>query len=90
MGTSIHPSPVNLNPELEMLQGPMTLTKVLAGYYKLTAPSGFFSNIDRGDDGQWRADIRKPSGELKRFAGIWPTRRDAIEEASDILYRDCF
>lgn len=67
----------------------MRLTQVVPGYYKLTADNGFFSNIRR-EGNKWHADIRKPSGEIKRYAGIWQTRRDAIEEAKDILTRDCF
>lgn len=59
------------------------------GLYRLVAPSGYYSNIRRVGR-EWYADIRKPSGDLKRYAGIWRTRRDAVEEATSILERDCF
>lgn len=38
---------------------------------------------------QWHADIRKTeTGELQRYAGVWPTLKAAREEVEAILSRE--
>lgn len=38
--------------------------------------------------GKWEGEIkRKSSGETIRFAGIWKSKKDAIEEVVSILHR---
>jgi len=69
----------------------MQLRKLMAGWYRLSNEF-CFSNIRLGrkESGElttkWYADVRDSrTGNLKRYAGIWNTRRDAIEEAEDLL-----
>lgn len=62
----------------------MRFTKECAGYYRVTADDGRWSNIHKRGS-MWHADIRKADGTLKRFAGIWNTLTAAREEAESIL-----
>lgn len=46
----------------------------------------FFGQIRQAKKAEWHAEIRKvATGDLVRFAGIWPRQRDAIEEVEHIL-----
>ena len=51
----------------------------------------YFSNIKKGSKysgemtSKWYADIRLPGGGLQRYAGIWDTMDDAIQEVIYIL-----
>lgn len=36
----------------------------------------------------WHSEIRDSSGELQRYAGVWPTLKDAVEEVEHILTKD--
>ena len=77
----------------------MTTTKITAGFYQINAEDrGYccyqinaedrgYGNIICKRDGKWHADIRTPEGELRRFAGIWNTYREAAEEVKYILAR---
>lgn len=60
--------------------------KITKGFWRATMLDGRFSNIRRERDG-WHADIRNERGELVRYAGIWPTLRDALDEVSFIFSR---
>ena len=67
------------------------ICKVTRGWYKIYNFRGFQANIRLGrtHNGElgtkWYADIRTGAGDLKRYAGIWDTRRDAIEESIRII-----
>lgn len=55
--------------------------------YRVSGNGDRFGQIKR-DGREWHAEIRDTeSGSLVRFAGIWNTRRDAIEEVEFILSR---
>lgn len=69
----------------------MRETRILAGWYQVSNGE-YFGNVRRGReyDGElkskWYADIRKSStGDLVRYAGIWDSKRDAVEEVTHIL-----
>ena len=68
---------------------PTKMSKWSKGYYKVTFGDKGFSNIRKETFGpnknKWIADIRKPNGELRRFAGIWNTLKDALEEVMSIF-----
>ena len=64
----------------------MKFTKWMKGYYRLSADTKF-AGIKHERDG-WHAEIRsRDTGDLIRYAGIWPTLRDAREEAERLLAR---
>ena len=69
------------------------MPKLLQLAYQLSNGT-HFSNIVKGtwyngkEINKWHADIHICStGSLVRFAGIWNTRKDAIEEATWIIER---
>ena len=71
----------------------MTLRKLLPGWYQLS-DGVHFSNVRKGFgyDGEvqskWYADIHRSSdGVLVRFAGIWDTRKAALDEAQYLIER---
>ena len=65
----------------------MKTTKFLAGWYRLTGEH-HFSNIKLENDGLWSADLRyQHSGELVRYAGLWSTKREAVDEATYLISR---
>ncbi len=70
----------------------LKLIKHVDNHYRLISDT-HFSNIRRGSkysgeqSSKWYADIRTTDGNLVRFAGIWNTRKDAIEEATWIIER---
>lgn len=61
--------------------------KIMAGMYKVsTGHSKHYANINKKGN-EWHADIRNGLGELEQYAGIWNTKKEAIEEAVSILER---
>lgn len=60
-------------------------SKMTAGRYRLSGHH-YFSNVTRKPDG-WHADLRREDGTLQQFAGIWRTKRDAIDEATHLIKR---
>lgn len=68
----------------------MQTTKLLNGWYRVSGEY-HFSNIKRGrayGDTQWSADLRiRETGELVQLAGLWSTKRDAVEEAERLIDR---
>jgi hypothetical protein len=69
----------------------MKITKFLHGRYRVSGEH-YFSNVTlsgkRGTLGCWSADIRRSdSGDLVQYAGLWDTKRDAVDEAKHIIAR---
>lgn len=69
----------------------MKTKKLLNGWYRVSGEY-YFSNVrltaKRGTLGCWSADIRKrDSGDLVQYAGLWDSKRDAVEEATRIIQR---
>lgn len=64
----------------------MKIFKVKAGSYRTETIAGFFGYIKKVDS-QWHAKIYTKDFELNRFAGVWNTRKEAIEEIETILAR---
>ena len=63
------------------------IKKHYPGCYRVSNGSDAFGQI-RKDGRKWNAEIRKTeTGEMMRFAGIWGTRKDAVEEIEHILER---
>lgn len=55
--------------------------------YRVSCGGERFGQI-RKNGRQWHAEIRDTeSGALIRFAGVWHTRRDAVEEVESLLSR---
>ena len=51
------------------------------GCYRLRLTADDFGQVRRESPHQWLAEVRKAeTGDLIRYAGFWPTRRQAIEE----------
>jgi len=51
-----------------------------SGCYRLTLSDSYFGQIKKVKR-QWEAEIREnDTGTLVRFAGIWSSRKDAVEE----------
>jgi hypothetical protein len=66
----------------------LPVSRLLAGYYRITADRGY-ANVKRDrETGKWHGDIRNNSGDLVRYAGIWKSKKDAVEEAQFILARE--
>ncbi|KKN40169.1 hypothetical protein LCGC14_0736010 [marine sediment metagenome] len=62
----------------------MRFQKWMRGYYRLSADTQF-AGIRRDRDG-WHVEIRdSATGTLQRYAGIWPTLREARDEAEHVL-----
>lgn len=68
----------------------LKVAKVLSGFYQASNGTEY-SNIHRGfrytDElvSKWYADIRYKDGTVKRYAGIWDTFREALDEVEFIL-----
>ncbi len=71
----------------------LKLIKHADSFYRLCSDT-HFANIRKGrkysdeQSSKWYADIRTTNGNLVRYAGIWNTRKDAIEEATWLLERE--
>lgn len=64
--------------------GPPKIRKHFSGCYRLTLDDNTFAQIKR-EGRKWSAEIRATyTGSLIRPAGIWSTRREAIEEVRSI------
>jgi hypothetical protein len=69
----------------------MRTAKLLSGWYRISGQH-YFSNVrltaKRGTLGCWSADLRvRSSGDLRQYAGLWDTKREAIEEAARLIER---
>lgn len=68
----------------------MRAVRFLAGYYRITATDGW-ANVKKASEGEhrgkWVVDIRNNSGALVQYAGVWNTKREAIDEAISVLNR---
>ena len=65
------------------------MRKFGSGFYRLTLSPHYFGQIKKSGR-EWNAEVRKTeTGELVRFAGIWSSRKDAVEELLSIatIYR---
>lgn len=62
----------------------LKLKKHYPGCYRTETVHGRFGQIKR-DGREWKAEIRSRSGDLERYAGIWGTRKDAVDEVEHIL-----
>ena len=60
------------------------IRKLTNNIFRITLTDEYFGQIIR-DGKKWNAEIRKTeTGTLVRFAGIWNSRKDAIEELESI------
>lgn len=58
--------------------------------YRVVADTSIFGQIKRVDQ-KWHAEYRETeTGTLIKFAGIWVTRQDAIDEVSPAVERGMF
>lgn len=66
----------------------MATTKHCNGCYRVRLDSNGEQFGQVRKNGKWRAEIRDVgTGDFIRPAGIWDTRRDAVEEIESILER---
>ena len=62
----------------------MNLRKHAPDYYRI-GEGYYFGQIIK-DGRQWNAEIRRShDGALMRYAGIWTTRKEAVEECEFLL-----
>jgi hypothetical protein len=71
------------------------LHKQYEGCYRTDSVNGQFGQIKRiaamrgrhaAPGTEWRVEIRdSETGNLRRYAGIWPTRREALRECAEVL-----
>lgn len=61
------------------------IERLVSSYWRVTAPVGY-ANVKRDRDG-WCADIRNNDGDFLQYAGVWGTKREAVEAASRVLER---
>ena len=63
----------------------MTIQKHYPGCFRVSDGGEIFGQIKK-DGRKWTAEIRySESGDIKRYAGIWSTKKDAIEEVVGII-----
>jgi len=63
------------------------IEKHYQGCYRVRDGGEFFGQVKR-EGRTWVAEIRETnSGDLMRYAGIWSSKRDAVEECESILQR---
>lgn len=56
-----------------------------AGFWKVFGKE-YFANVRKDrKKRQWTVDIRNNSGALIRYAGIWKSKREAVDEALFVL-----
>lgn len=61
------------------------IKKHYEGCYRISNNGPFFGQVKKVNR-EWHAEIRQTeTGTLVRFAGIWNTRKDAIEEIDSLL-----
>ena len=61
----------------------MKTVKFMPGHYRVVSDDKF-AHIHK-DGRKWYATIRALNGDLIRYAGIWNTLKDAIEESERLL-----
>lgn len=69
----------------------ITETKLLSGWYRVSGDE-HFGNVKRERTGEhagkWTADFRyRDSGDLIQYAGVWNTKREAVEEVEFLISR---
>ena len=63
----------------------MKLTKLYKGFYRVHVDgSDDFGQIMK-EKSKWYAEIRDSDGVIRRYAGIWNTRQDAVQEVERLL-----
>ena len=64
-----------------------TIERIISGNYRVHSVTdmGMFGIVRREGPREWHAKIMHSDGSLRRYAGIWSTRKDAIEEVQDII-----
>lgn len=65
-----------------------TVSKLYEGCYRVRQDGSWaFGQITRKSGGKkWEAELRKvATGDLIRFAGVWPTKGDAVAECEHHL-----
>ena len=56
------------------------IRKHYKGCYRITLTGSLFGQVKK-DGSTWNAEIRSiESGNIERYAGIWNTRKEAVEE----------
>ena len=61
------------------------LRKHCSGVYRVTLTEDVFGQIQRNVDDEWVAEVRDThTGNLKRYAGMWKSRREAYDELVSI------
>ena len=79
-----HSVPVYSSPS-NALGGLLSIEKHYQGCYRISDGGEIFGQIKK-DGRKWIAEIRySESGDIKRYAGIWDTKKDAIEEVVTII-----
>ncbi len=72
------------------MSAPLKTTRFLTGYYRVSASDAFANvKLERHGEhrGKWVVDVRNKSGDLIQYAGVWKTKREAVEEAQFVLRR---
>ena len=84
---SIEGHPVPTSSPSKVLGGLLSIEKHYQGCYRISDGGEIFGQIKK-DGRKWIAEIRySESGDIKRYAGIWDTKKDAIEEVVFIISR---
>ena len=90
---SIEGHPVPTSSPSKVLGGLLSIKIHYQGCYRISDernvedPFSVFGQIYK-DGRKWIAEIRySESGDIKRYAGIWDTKKDAIEEVVFIISR---
>jgi hypothetical protein len=67
------------------------VVRFLAGFYRVTIEGGrAYGNVKKNKETRmWEGEIRSElSSQILRYAGIWNTKREAVEEVVWILERE--
>jgi hypothetical protein len=63
------------------------VSKFLKGWYRVSGEH-HFSNVRLERSGEWFVDLRySHNGDLRQLAGLWNTKREAVEEAERVIAR---
>jgi hypothetical protein len=82
---SIEGHPVPTSSPSKVLGGLLFIKKHYQGCYRISNGGEIFGQIKK-DGRKWIAEIRETDcGDIKRYAGIWNTKKEAIEEVIFIL-----
>lgn len=72
----------------DQLTASLKVEKFSRGFYRMSGENYYASIKRNSEDKKWHVVIRRQTdGTLVRFAGIWNTKRDAVEEAEHVLGR---